>query len=323
VADTLVTPDWRCPICGDVQSRVIVGEVIWRTEIPGPNRYDIVRCCQCDVIAADPMPEPHVLRAYYENYQPTVVDVYRDTKLVEMQSGLWGYLRAFMPSNRQTKVLDYGFGAGAFLKYIAKQGATSFGVDFSEQNISQLTEWCSKQRLNMTLLNASARTTDDLRDERFDLITMLQVVEHLVDPVGTIASLAELQNRGAVLYLECPNQDAWFFRAKNHLRRVLRREFMYGSVSPPQHVLGFNGKSLRMLLRRCGYRVVAVGDYSVADQIHAPENSAWYPTLWQWISYGDKRTALGFGKAIIRLLDMPFSRVLGLGGGLYGLAERL
>lgn len=268
------------------------------------------------------MPDGDVLASYYARYEPTVVDDFRDRKLVELQAGLWAYLTSHLPPGRVPKVLDYGFGAGAFLKYVAGTGGAIYGVDFGAQNIHQLSRWCAQHDVPIRLLDVGARPLSALGRERINLITLFQVVEHLVDPVATIRSLAALQDPSGLLYIECPHQDAWFFRAKNCCRRLISREFMYGSVSPPQHVLGFNRRSLRVLLERCRYRVLEIGDYCVADGVHAPETVDWYPTLREWLSSPRKRTALGLGKTVIRWIDVPLSRFFGLGGGLFALAER-
>jgi SAM-dependent methyltransferase len=315
---------WTCPVCDQAQQRRRIAEIIWRTEIPGPTHYDIVRCSNCDVVATDPMPSRGVLDAYYASYAPTAIDEYRETKLVSMQAPLWSYLRGFVRTQGKPSILDYGFGAGAFLKHVsATGGVRAFGTDFSEQNLGQLRQWSAASGVPIETFNAGAGRVPEFVTERMDLITMFQVVEHLVDPVAVIRDLGSVQNAGGLLYIECPHQDAWFFRAKNHFRRLLSREFMYGSVSPPQHVLGFNRRSLTALLERCGYRTLEVGDYSVADGVHAPETVAWYPTPWEWLTHPEKRTPLGFGKAIIRVIDVPLSRMFGVGGGLFALAVRV
>lgn len=324
VARSTTQSAWTCPVCNQAQQRRRIAEITWRTEMPGPASYDIVRCASCDVVAADPMPSRGVLDAYYAHYAPTVIDEYRDTKLVEMQAPLWRYLQRSLRKQDKPAVLDYGFGAGAFLKHVSGSGGVrAFGADFSDQNLQQLRQWSALNAVPIETFNAGAGKVSEFVRERMDLITMFQVVEHLVDPAGVIRDLASVQNAGGLLYIECPHQDAWFFRAKNHFRRLLSREFMYGSVSPPQHVLGFNRRSLTALLERCGYRTLEVGDYSVADGVHAPETQAWYPTPWEWLSQSEKRTALGLGKSIIRVIDVPLSRLFGLGGGLFALAVRV
>lgn len=315
--------EWTCPVCGGGQTRRRVAEVVWRTQMPGPKQYDIVRCRYCNVVATDPMPTRAVLDAYYASYAPTQIDDFRDNRLVQLQAPLWTYLSKALRTAETPTILDYGFGAGAFVKYVARHTqARVFGADFSQQNIDQLQRWCEHSGVNIDTLDVGRRQLADFGSQRMNLITMFQVVEHLVNPVQVLGELASLQRSGDLLYLECPHQDAWFFRAKNQCRRLLSREFMYGSVSPPQHVLGFNRRSMNALLARCGYSTLEIGDYSVADGMRAPETLDWYPTPWEWMSVKNKRTALGFGKAIIRMIDVPLSRTFGLGGGLFALAVR-
>lgn len=98
---------------------------------------------------------------------------------------------------------------------------------------------------------------------------------------------------------------------------------MWGSLSPPQHVLGFTKKSLQILLKRAGYEPLVVSDYRVADGLHAPETLYWYPTVREWASDRNYRSPYGTAKMLIRLFDFPASKIFSSGGGLYALAKRV
>src|SRR5262249_60276142 len=45
-------------------------------------------------------------------------------------------------------------------------------------------------------------------DDRFDLVFMSHVIEHVLDPVATVAKIRSLLKPGGVLYLETPNVGA-------------------------------------------------------------------------------------------------------------------
>jgi 2-polyprenyl-3-methyl-5-hydroxy-6-metoxy-1,4-benzoquinol methylase len=318
--------NWTCPICGVTQYPNIVAEIVWNTPIPGPSRYKAVQCTNCDVEAAYPMPSKEVLAKYYSDYHPTQIleQTYRANRLVELQDPLLSFLIERLGGlDPHLKFLDYGFGAGAFLMNAAKKGLSATGLDFGRQNIEQLRSISRERNLKIEAYDMEQDGLNALRGNFYDCITMFQVIEHLVSPLDTLAQLRNLQKPGGILYIECPNQAGLFFRIKNLLRPLINRKFMWGSLSPPQHVLGFTKKSLAKLLERAGYEPLEVNDYRVADGLHAPETPYWYPSLWEWLTDRNQRSTYRTAKMLIRLFDYPASHLFSAGGGLYALAKRI
>jgi 2-polyprenyl-3-methyl-5-hydroxy-6-metoxy-1,4-benzoquinol methylase len=316
--------NWTCPICKATQNLNFVAEIVWDTPIPGPSRYKVVRCVNCEGEAAYPMPSEKVLTEYYSDYHPTQIleEKYRANRLVELQSPIVSFLIDKLGGfNLNLKFLDYGFGAGAFLLNVAQQGLSATGLDFGRQNVEQLRSMAQERNLDVAAYDIGQNGLNALRGNFYDCITMFQVIEHLTSPLDTLAQLKSFQKPGGMLYIECPNQAGLFFRIKNLIRPLINRKFMWGSLSPPQHVLGFTKKSLIMLLEQAGYKPLEVADYRVADGLHAPETPYWYPSLLEWLTDHNRRSAYGAAKMLIRLFDYPASRIMSAGGGLYALAR--
>lgn len=313
---------WLCAICADQSKPKKLAETEWLCEMPGDRTYEIFECASCSVVATHPVPTTRVLQEYYSNYAPTQITPYRDQELTSLHAPIWDKLSSFVNLENHSVIGDYGFGAGAFLKFLSGVfPGQLYGLDYSAQNVEQLSQWSHKNNRSIH----TALVNDDtplLLPPRVNLFTMFQVVEHLRDPHAVLGKLATFQSTGDYLYLECPNQEAWFFTLKNLARSMLRRKHMYGSVSPPQHIFGFNRLSLRILIERAGYDLVFLEDYWVADGIHAPETTAWYPSIKDVISGRVRLNSLVLGKALIRALDPVASRRFGLGGGLSALARR-
>lgn len=318
--------NWVCPICGKTQEPRTIAQVTWSTPIPGPKNYNVIRCSHCDGDISDPMPSEEVLSEYYSDYHPTQVleEQYRANDLIDLQEPILTYLTDQLGGFKAgMSFLDYGFGAGAFLLKVAQKGMSATGLDFGAQNIEQLKALSQQRGLNIDLYDMANGGMLALRGKTFDCITMFQVVEHLVSPLEVLADLRELQKPGGILYIECPNQAGLFFNIKNLVRSVINRKFMWGALSPPQHVLGFRKKSLQMLLERAGYEPIEVNDYRVADGIHAPETPYWYPSVREWLTNRNRWNAYGTAKMLIRLADYPASKIFSAGGGLYAIARRI
>lgn len=74
-----------------------------------------------------------------------------------------------------SKVLDVGCGRGTFIAYLVDLGVNAEGFDFSEFAINNLYSRCPKERVK--LCDATVRWP--YADKSFDLITILDMYEHL------------------------------------------------------------------------------------------------------------------------------------------------
>ena len=83
---------------------------------------------------------------------------------------------------RQPRILDVGCGTGANLEMLAQFGAAE-GVDVSEDALA----FCRARGLNAVTLGAAERLP--YADASFDLVTALDVVEHLDDDLGGLREM--------------------------------------------------------------------------------------------------------------------------------------
>jgi len=150
------------------------------------------------------------------------------------------------------KLLDFGCGAGGFLRLAAEFAASASGIE-PERRVQD--HWRGRLRLLPELAAAE-------RD--FDLITAFHVVEHLPDPRATLAELAAHLKPGGRLVVEVPSsEDALLTLYDNDAFQ----RFTYWS----QHLYLFNSANLRRLGEQAGLEVVAVRQvqrYPLANHLH-------------------------------------------------------
>ena len=80
--------------------------------------------------------------------------------------------------------------------------------------------------------------------ERYDVITLSHVIEHVYDPLGLLRSLYRLLKPGGRLWLETPNLDSL-----GHARFGPA----WRGLEPPRHLVLFNSKSLPGLIALAGF----------------------------------------------------------------------
>lgn len=103
------------------------------------------------------------------------------------------------------RVLDVGCGAGLLTEPLARLGGTVTGVDAAPENIEAAKAHAAGQGLAIDYV---AGDIVALNLGPFDLITSMEVVEHVTDPSAFIDALAARLAPGGLLILSTPNRTA-------------------------------------------------------------------------------------------------------------------
>ena len=103
------------------------------------------------------------------------------------------------------RALDMGCGAGLLSEPLARLGAGVTGVDAAPENIDAARAHAAVSGLD---IDYRAGGLEAVAGSRFDLITSLEVVEHVSDAAGFVAGLAAMVAVGGLLILSTPNRTA-------------------------------------------------------------------------------------------------------------------
>lgn len=103
------------------------------------------------------------------------------------------------------RVLDVGCGAGLLCEPLARLGAAVTGVDAAAENIAAARAHAAMSGLAIDYRHGGIET---LAGERFDLVTSLEVIEHVATPAAFVAGLAAALAPGGLLVLSTPNRTA-------------------------------------------------------------------------------------------------------------------
>ena len=101
--------------------------------------------------------------------------------------------------------LDVGCGAGLLAEPLARLGATVTAIDAAPELIEVAREHARGQGLAIDYRAAAVEEVDG----QFDLITCLEVIEHVADPRSFIGAIAKRLAPGGLLILSTPNRTAW------------------------------------------------------------------------------------------------------------------
>ena len=101
--------------------------------------------------------------------------------------------------------LDVGCGAGLLAEPLARLGAKVTGIDAAPEVIAVAREHAVSMRLEIDYRVATVEGTQG----QFDLVTAMEVIEHVADPAAFVKSLARRLAPKGLLILSTPNATAW------------------------------------------------------------------------------------------------------------------
>ena len=109
---------------------------------------------------------------------------------------------SFRPLAGRT-ALDLGCGAGLLCEPLARLGAEVIGIDAAPENIIAAEAHAALSGLPITYRPGSIAA---IGDATFDLVTSLEVIEHVDDPASFIRGLARALAPGGLMILSTPNR---------------------------------------------------------------------------------------------------------------------
>src|SRR5260221_7281619 len=108
---------------------------------------------------------------------------------------------------RGKSVLDVGCGGGILAEAMARLGATVTGIDLSEKplKVAQLHLLESGLAIQYELVSAEEKAKN--RPGAFDIVTCMELLEHVPDPASTVAACARLAKPGGRVLFSHHNRN--------------------------------------------------------------------------------------------------------------------
>ena len=101
--------------------------------------------------------------------------------------------------------LDVGCGAGLLAEPLARLGATVTGIDATPEVIAVARDHAGAMGLSIEYRQGDVQSLEG----QFDLITCMEVIEHVAEPAAFVGALARRLAPGGLLIMSTPNATGW------------------------------------------------------------------------------------------------------------------
>ena len=211
--------------------------------------FFLLHCRECGCGITSPWPtETQLNAAYSSEYYSS--DSAKFNSLIEAwtryaASRRAGSLLRKHGANNRCRVLDYGCGRGVLLEGFKAQGVSVLGLEREGSGFDAIPD-------------VTVSSLDDLlaTDEKFDIVVIWHVLEHLQLPQEDLVKVEKLLAPGGSLFIEVPNFGSW--QARLFGRHWFHLDF-------PRHLYHFTARSLQTQLESANLQLVSKNTYALTS----------------------------------------------------------
>ncbi len=119
------------------------------------------------------------------------------------------------------KVLDVGCGGGLLSEALAAAGAHVTAIDMSEQALQIAKQHADEQQLDIDYQHCTIEHLAQQKATPFEVITCMEMLEHVPNPMSILQSCAELLTPGGMAFFSTINRNA-----KSYLNAIIGAEYI-------------------------------------------------------------------------------------------------
>jgi 2-polyprenyl-6-hydroxyphenyl methylase/3-demethylubiquinone-9 3-methyltransferase len=128
------------------------------------------------------------------------------------------------------EVLDVGCGGGILSESMASRGAKVLGIDMGEMPLKVAELHTLESGVEMTYRRTSAEALAAERPGSFDIVTCMEMLEHVPDPASVVHACAQLVRPSGFVFFSTINRNP-----KSYLLAILGAEYILGMLPKGTH----------------------------------------------------------------------------------------
>jgi len=226
-----------CNICNSEAEKIIS-----KTDIG-----NIVRCKKCGLFYRNPrLSDKDEINKYqyqiYDDSYSLIEDKSKKEIFVSILKKLEDY---------KGKILDIGCANGYFLTLARERGWEPYGIEISDFLLRKARESLGGKYVFGVPLKMAKFPPDS-----FDVISMWDVLDHLMDPLGELREIRRILKKKGLLIIRVRNMSFHILTNK------LFKKNLFGIIKKPTvfHLYGFNNKNIKVLLDKANFSKIKIGN---------------------------------------------------------------
>ena len=226
--------DTSCAVCHTSDAAVLYNETL-----------NIYRCNACGLLFSGQHLSAEDLTALYSEkyfFGGEYCDYLADRKILQKNfRQRLKVLRRFIDPKRHKSLLDIGCAYGFFIDMIKDQFDVIKGIDISKDATRYV-----RERLKLDVINDDLLKYD-FGKEKFDIICMWDVIEHLQHPRLYLEKVARIMKSGALFAMTTGDIESLNARGRGNRWRLMH---------PPTHLHYFSKRAIARLLNDIGFDII-------------------------------------------------------------------
>ncbi|HEY41124.1 MAG TPA: class I SAM-dependent methyltransferase [Dehalococcoidia bacterium] len=269
-----------CYLCGRSNLKII------QTKLRHGIKRNVLKCAECGLVFLEN--KERNLREYYEKdyrklYSPVINQEVSPAERFEIylpfQKSRIEDIRPYL--NPDMKALDIGCSSGYFLYALKDLVQECVGIELNKDDVEFARKKCGVKVYNRPLEKT------DVPLEYFDIVFMLDVLEHIEDPINYLGAVRKYIRPGGYIYIEVDNIDdslLTVYEVKEYA------DFYYREP----HLFYFSPETLRGVVEKSGFigETKTLQQYNFINQIN-------------WILTGEPQSSASDGMSAPVLVRSP------------------
>ena len=181
-----------------------------------------------------------------------------------------GWIKSFVDLNGK-RALDVGCGGGILAEALAQSGAQTTGIDLAEKalKVAELHALESGAQVNYQAISAESLALTE--PASFDVVTCMEMLEHVPDPASVVKACATLAKPGATLFFSTLNRNP-----KSYLFAIIGAEYLLRLLPKGTHDYRkfITPSELGHFVRDAGLEIIGIKglSYNPITQIYSLTN---------------------------------------------------
>lgn len=257
----------ECPSCSSTIVRAVCAYKHLMTEDElYLGKMRLVRCCECDLVFASPLPSSAQLDRYYgeiyrKSGRPHYVERPESVSPNMWHESQYWFISQFVDFKNLDRILDLGPGYGYLLRKI-RSYHSQINLTASDPDVKSLS-YLKNYQINLLPLE-QIKNSYGSTEQKFDLILSSHSLEHEKDPFSFFELVKRTISDQGIFFLEVPNTP------------YSDEEYTNVAYHGP-HLLFFSPQSLRTLLQNGGFKIIHMTTAgSELNQIHVMMSELYY-----------------------------------------------